>query len=598
MMTHFKKKFVLGLLVGATLGCTLVLIIWETLLIENDRSEGSVANEGSGNALRVMPFSHDFDSWQSLLQTTETSLTLSDYIKILEEKSADDLTRLAVQSLELEQEKEVHLLQDLVISTLAHKSPPSTLDLIWKFPWNRHQKLINIFVGTLSTVDLEQTLEITETIPKSYQEDAIRTILSSRSEFSESDWNELTEGATVSKLLVRLLREAEAIARLDQPSLAWDLLLQDDVENDDQKDLLTEIAIARVEEEGFEVLSHFYETLYQNDRFLFESIVREVVEPEPQIAYQIVQSMPYESRNLVLPILVEAWAKQSPREAYFSVTEISDYQSQRLYWDPLEEWAKLDPLNVLDRLSEIKRVDRTTALLITISELVSTNPEEITQRLEEFKKIPGVSDDSVEWTLVSDWSQYDPLKAIDWIQEVTDLGSSVQARYLRQALRNLIQLDSDKALELALNQPLDSYFVQSGYVGGIFSELVEEGFLDKAFNALDDLPDAAIEEGYMAVGDGLIKVGRWSDAFKLADKLESDARESYLRSITSTASNRNVQGLVDQLEEMPVNETRRIMADELVRQQEWRGDLLTEQQLEMVQRLLPEDDQNTELNGT
>lgn len=599
MMTHFNKKFVLGILVGAILGCTLVLIIWQTLLIENHRSEGSVANEGSGNALRTTPFSYDFDSWRSLLQTTETSLTLSDYIKILEEKSADDLSRLAVQSLELEQDKEVHLLQDLVISTLAHKSPQSTLDLIWKFPWNRHQKLINIFVSTLSTVDLEQTLEIAETIPNSYQEDAIRTILSSRSEFSESDWNELIEDATVSKLLVRLLREAEAIAQLDQPSIAWNQLLQDDVENDDQKDLLTQIAIARVEEEGFAVLRQLYETLYQNDRLLLESIVREVVETEPEIAFRTVQSMPYDSKKFVLPILIDAWAIQNPKEAYFALTEIAGYK--QLFgntFTTFREWSKLDPLDVLNSLNEIERSDRDSAVSAAFSELAKTNPEVMIQRLEELKNVPGVSADDLEWKLVARWSEYEPLKALNWIQESTVIGSRLQSRMLSRVLGELVSVDVDKAWEIALKQPTDSYFVRDGQIGRLFFNLVNEGYLDKAINSLKDLPDAAIYRGYSSVGRGLIEADRWSDALKLVDSLETDNRESYIRSIASTAAYRNMPGLIDQLREMPDNEIRRYMADELVRLNEWSGDFLTEQQLELVQSLLPAENQNSELNGS
>lgn len=599
MMTHFNKKFVLGMLVGAILGCTLVLIIWLTLLIENHRSEGRVVNQGSGNALPLMPFSYDFDSWRSLLQTTETSLTLSDYIKILEEKSADDLSRLAVQSLELEQDKEVHLLQELVISTLAHKSPQSTLDLIWKFPWNRHQKLINIFVGTLSTFDLEQTLEIAEIIPNSYQEDAIRTILSSHAEFSDSDWNELTEDATVSRLLVRLLREAEAIVQLDQPSVAWDQLLHDDVENDDQKDLLTQIAIARVEEEGFAVLSHLYETLYQNDRLLLESIVREVVDPDPQIAFHTVHSMPYESKKFVLPILIEAWAIQNPKEAYFALTEIAGYQQLFVNtFTTFRKWSKLDPLDVLDSLNEIERSDRDSAVSAAFSELAKTNPDVMIQRLEELKNVPGVSADDLEWRMVARWSEYEPLKALNWIQESTVIGSRLQSRMLSRVLGELVSVDVDKAWEIALKQPTDSYFVRDGQIGRLFFNLVNEGYLDKAINSLNDLPEAAIYRGYSSVGRGLIEADRWSDALKLVDSLKTDNRESYIRSIASTAAYRNMPGLIDQLKEMPDNEIRRYMADELVRLNEWSGDFLTEQQLELVQSLLPTENQNSELNGS
>lgn len=241
---------------------------------------------------------------------------------------------------------------------------------------------------------------------------------------------------------------------------------------------------------------------------------------------------------------------------------------------------------------------RDSAISAAISELVKTNPEEITQRLEELKEISGVSDDNLNWTLVTSWSEYDPLKTINWIQEATVTGSRLQGNMLSQALQRLIQIDQDKAWDIALKQPRDSYFVKDGQIGNLLSELVDEGYLDTAINLLDDLPEAAIYSGFRAVARRLIEVDRWSEALNLADNLETDYWESYLRSITTIASHRNVQSLIDQLKEMPDNETRKYMADELVRLNDFRGDVLTEQQLEVVQSLLPTEDQNSELNNT
>lgn len=591
-MTVSNTKIILATLVAAVVGCALVLTVWQVSSFDTLPSKESSASP-------VLQDSYDIDSWKSLLQTTEELLTFNDYLDLLEERSIDQLVQFASQIDEFEQDNQVQLLHDLLITTLTNKSPETALDLIWKYPWNRHQKLINLVVATLSTAELEKTLEIIQSLPQSYQEDALRTIVASQDELSERDWNGIIEDVQVSKHVVRLLREAEASEKLDQPSVAWEQLLHDDVDNDEQIEILVQIANARIETESFEVLSHFYETLYSTNPLVLEAVLRDVLYTEPNKAFQTINSMPYESKYFVLPILLDAWVIHDPKEAYFAVTEFGYNNPLVPYHKAITEWARLDPLNVLESMSQIERGDRSSASSLAVRELANTNPDEVIQRLEELKKIPGVPDDSLEWELVTSWSEYDPLNAIAWIQESTLAGSYEQGNLLFWALINYIEVDPDKALDIAFKQPLDSSFVQRGKVGDLFSHLLNDSSnLDKAIGLLDDLPDAAILDAYYAVSDELTKDGRWAEALNLANDLDTDQKEDYLWGTTMSATYGGVQKLIDHLKEMPDNETRRYSASVLVSEHERRGDALTEEQLEVVQSLLPVSDESTDLNDT
>lgn len=592
-MANSSKKLFLAVLVSAVVGCTLVLIVWQMFPFDQVHGERNLDREESGSVSPVAGSRFDPDSWQSILQTTEESLTLEDHLDLLEEKSNDQLVQLAMQTLDLEQDSQVQLLQDLLIATVTNKNPESALDLIWKFPWNRHQELINLVVATLSTDELEVALEIVQSLPQSYQEDALRTMVAGHDDLSERDWNGLTEDAQVSKLVVRLLREAEVVEQLDQPAVAWEQVLQDDVDNDEQIELLVQIAITRIEAEGYEVLSHFFETMYPNDRVVLESVMRTVLATEPNRAFQEVRSMPYESRNFVLPILIDAWANHDPREMYFAVTQFGYDKQQLFYYKLIGGWARHDPINVLESMSQIERSDRSSAASLAVHELAKTNPEEVIQRLGELRKILGVLGESLESELITSWSEHDPLEAVAWIQEATLPGSYKQGKLLFRALVNYIHVDPDKALEIAFEQPPDSSFVQRGKVGDLFSFLLlNSGNLDKAISLLDHLPDAAIHDGFAAVGEEMLEEGRWADALNLADELDSDWKESYLFAITLTATRHGVHRLIDQLKEMPDNDTRKYIASELVRKQERQGDVLTEQQLKAVRSLLPASDES------
>lgn len=591
-MTISNTKIILATLVAAVVGCAIVVTVWQVSSFDTLPSEESSASP-------VLQDSYDIDSWKSLLQTTEEQLTFIDYLDLLEEKSIDQLVQLASQIEVLDQNNQIQLLHDLLITTLTNKSPETALDLIWKYPWNRHQKLINLVVATLSMAELEKALEIIQSLPQSYQENALRTIVASQNELSESDWNGIIEDVQVSKQVVRLLREAEASKRLDQPSAAWDQLLQDDVDNDEQIEMLVQIANARIETEGFEVLSHFYETLYSTDPLLLEAILKDALDTDPNGAFQTIDSMPYESKYFVLPILLDAWVIHDPKEAYFAVTEFGYNNPLVPYHKTITEWARQDPLNVLESMSQIERGDRSGASSLAVRELAKTNPDKVIQHLGELKKIPGVQVDPLEWELVASWSEYDPLNAIAWIQESTLTGSYEQGNLLIWALGNYIEVDPDKALDIAFKQPLDSSFVQRGRVGSLFRTLLNDsGNLDKAIGLLNDLPNAAIREAYLAVSEELIKDGRWAEALNLANDLDTERKESYLRGTTMSATYGGVQKLLDHLKEMPDNETRKYVASVLISEHERRGDALTEEQLEVVQSLLPVSDESTDLNDT
>ena len=574
------------MLVATAVGCALVLIVWQVFPFDQIRSDRNLETNESGSVSPVAKASNGLDSWDAILQITEKSLSLEDYLNLLKEKSNDQLVQLTLQTFDLEQDIQIQLLQDLLITTVTDNNPETALDLILKFPWSRHQSLINLVVATLSTDDLEEALQIVQSLPQSYQEDALRTMVASQDDLSKGDWNRLTDDAQVSKLVVKLLREAEAMLQLDQPTVAWEQILQDDVDNDEQIELLVQIANARIEAEGYDVLSHFFETMYPHDQVVLESVMRGVLDVEPSRAFQEITSMPHESRNYVLPILVDSWVSHDPKEAYFAVTEFGYNKRQVFYGKLIDEWAKHDPLNVLDSMSQIERGDRGSASSQAVRELAKTKPDEVIQRLGELKKIPGVPDESLEAVMVMSWSEYDPLEAISWIQEATPTGSYLQGDLLFWALGNYIEVDADKALEIAFEQPHDSSFVQRGKVGDLFSTLLlNSGNLDKAINLLDHLPEAAIYDGFLAVGDELLNDGRLADALNLAYKLDSDLKERYLLTVTLSATYHGVQKLIDQVKEMPDNEGRKYITSALLREQKRQGDVLTEQQLEVVRSL-------------
>ena len=595
-MKTTSRNFVLGGIAGFAIGLVLLLIFWQLFPNQSTRSE-NVEEFSIVNSPRVS-VNYDLSLWQDLLGAEQPLSSLSQYVELLESQTTTQLKNPIIHSHQIEPSLNIHLLQDVAIQKLTHLDPQVAMEVLWDFPWNRWQDLINIVVGELSIGDLDQALLTIERVPLAYQEDAIRTLLASRTDISADDW---VSSPTHSKLfgatVVRSLGELEALVLLDEPNAAWEQILRDSVDNDEQIELLVQIANARIESEGYEVLAQLYDSMFPADRLALQTILSNVLDSEPRVAFNSVRTMPYETRIFLVPLLLARWASDNPQSAYQALIEIEDYKQHRFESDVLHHWADQDPVDLLDNLNELQRGDRESAVHLAISELATIDPESIVERLAELEAIDGVADE-LELTLVNSWSQTDPVSALTWIQERTAAGSKQQGKLLYWALTNYMEVDADKTIEIALQQPSDSYFVKRGYVGSLFSTLVYNGQSDRAFGLLGDLPETNKSSAYLTLGAGFIEAGKWNDALRLAEDLEGEARDLYFRSIIGTAMYSNVTKLIDQLQVMSSGDTRESVARNILRIHGQTGDKLTDQQVEYVRSLLSDEAEDAERTET
>ncbi len=591
-MKETIKTTLLGATIGGVSSVTLVAIVF--LLFT---SEEPFQQDHATNTITAGKTSNTSDLNLRLLE----DLLGSEYekfvetINVLETQSTTQLSNLINETLQLDPSNNLRLLQEFLVVKLVHADPESALDIVWDFPWYRWQDLIGIVISEWSTLDLEQTLIAVEQLPFFYREEAVRTILASRPDVSIEHWHDLTGELPLADIFERLLQEVEVITLLEEPYIAWDQVVQDNISNSEQEELLVRIAIARIETEGYGVLEHLYDTLYPKYQFVFESILRKILDDAPELAYETVKNMSVESRKVVAPILFKSWASQQPRKAYNALLKIDDYKQHWSLSTVLQEWVKVDAMDLLDNIHEIQRGDRNSAVSAIVMELAKVDPEAVAVRLDELKQTLGVYYE-LDTTFVDHWARHDPIGATNWVQENIPAGSSRQGNLLFWALRGYVELDVDRAIEIALNQPPDSHFVQAGQVGNLLSWVTSNGHLDKAIDLLDELPAGARYSGYATVGRKLVEIERWDEALNLALDLEGDTRDFYLNTIISTAIYSNVPGLINQLQAMPDDNTRQYISSEIIRQHEWRGNVLTEQQLEYVQSLLPGDYENEDTN--
>ena len=135
-----------------------------------------------------------------------------------------------------------------------------------------------------------------------------------------------------------------------------DLALQGNVFDQDQSTLLVRIAETWKNEEGWEILNHLFDSLYQNNYSLFNELLVSIAADEPNEAYQFALQMPEEKRKIILPKLLRVWAQEDPLSAFQASSQIVRISIRKSAQEEiLGVWAAKNPIGFLDNIHTLPR---------------------------------------------------------------------------------------------------------------------------------------------------------------------------------------------------------------------------------------------------
>jgi hypothetical protein len=274
-----------------------------------------------------------------------------------------------------------------------------------------------------------------------------------------------------------------------------------------------------------------------------------------------------EERELVGRVVVDSWARTDPIAA---LNALQGFEPPRLRKSLVAGlsyvWARNDPVHLVENVNVLGLAQRIRPLETALGEIAQVSPEEALRQLELLAD--SVEDTStVTRRIVSVWSEQDPQAAVDWILSNYKMEDPQRSDLLPNALGKLSLEDSNKALAIALEQPVSKDRPPPEYQ--IIWEMSWYGDAENTVAMLARVrPDPRKESrsyAFSMVGTAFIRNDQPSDALKLALQLSEGERNEYYGYLTYEWAYQNPLQLLEQLEQLPDAQVKSMFASALVR---------------------------------
>lgn len=480
----------------------------------------------------------------------------------------------------IEQSKEIsppalqHSMQESIFQRLATVDGDAALAQAKKFPKHQQDPLIRAIFMEWSNTDLDKTVKAAKSLDGPQQIAALQGILQSRTDLSEGLRREIARDLGNEQIAIEMIGQLRAMELMDNPETAWFAMVSDTNQEVAQPGLLIQIGNAWVRQQGLSVLGKISESLtdWRTRSTVVGSLIRSATLANPQDALnQALRMQSHEGEWA--PIVAREWARSEPRTAFDAVTNVSPSGLRRtLQESVVRSWAQNDPHMLLEDLSLLPKSLQDLATEQAILSIAKNEP------LEAVDLMASVEDDSsrhmIAYSVVSSWSNLDPVAAVNWVLSNPDL-ERMRYELLAVVFRNLALENPQLAMELALKQPIEQH--QRGLEATVIGRLAQVD-LEHALALLSQVRQGQTQiAAFMSVGSQLVRNNDMDRALKLGEQLGAEWRDSYYQSIMSTWANMDPEGLLATLDKLPSAATKSKAALSLARSNQFRKILTTDQ---------------------
>lgn len=573
------KRFAQGAIAGIIIGCLVYFFFIASLFNLDERSfvrnipqDGSETNNDNDSSIDVPSFE---DFYQD---PSHSSL-----IHVISELSQDHLTELITQSVEISNDRRSQDILELLLGQLARKNPQRAVDEIWKTPTSRWEDLIPVVFGEWSSSDFESALRASSSLKGWEQETATRAILNEQEDLSDESVMNLARSHGIESLVARCIQEIQVLKLLQEPSTAWNLILNDNVPDLTQTKSLDIVVREWMKEVGFEVLDHLYEDLYHTDFGVFEEILDSVTKTDFHRAFEFLTTMSVEKQNVIAPRLLGRWAEQNPDAAWQATARIVHGTTRRsARTNVMFGWAEKDPSSLLANVDALPRSMWRLAVGAAVPSLARTDPEKAAEHLVRLKPLVSSVDLITEFSLVEEWAKRDVIAAKNWVDQHAPEPNSRRSRLMQRVLTQYALTDTEAAIKLALAEEVNEAdpFGAEAYV---ISALVSHGKMDLAFEMLPRVRTSARLSSTIEIAQGLLVLDRSDAAVELAQQLSLDERTDFFKRLAQFWFEVDLEELLNRLTTFPTDGTRAAVAKELLTRVEYTpGTRLTDAQLALL----------------
>ena len=346
---------------------------------------------------------------------------------------------------------------------------------------------------------------------------ALLVILNVRDDLSKAQHNEIAGKLGHSDFASYFESDSKAIEFADDPKTAWNVLINDGLDDFSQLDTLVLVAETLIEEQGFDALFHLHEPFDVGFRiigrtYIFDVVLSELVKNDPQNSWEYIRSG--STRTLDQLEGTDRSKDQntvSPRE--------QAYMADRVQHLLIRSWAEVYPETVLAEIAHIPHKLQPEACEHALTALVATDPERTIELIHSLAPY-GARNDATLQKVIRRWSALDPSAALDWVlsaSEMDNVASSNPGRFpsnkmdiMRTAFGALGLEDPKRALRLAKLQE-DVEYLEGWIMGELAGSNIESAIevlplvsQSKRTSATETVAEALAESGEVERGMELL----------------------------------------------------------------------------------------------
>ena len=473
--------------------------------------------------------------------------------------------------------------QLLVVHRLATLNPKETLGQIEKLLIANQGTLVALIFGEWAIKNLDDAVNHAKTFETRKKFLALRGILRSRDDLADSQHRSIAAQLGVKHLTPDLLSRSYDDEIIESPDLKW-LELANDAQMDlSQIDRLTRIAENWIDRDGLDALETIYASItdWQIRMPVLSTALHKTTLRDPPTTFDHVLQLDIDQGHFLVSSVVQSWANVDPSGALDAVESVDSEALRTQLQDTIvRTWASKNPnglLTSLNLLPASMRLSGTEHAIVAMSRTDPTSASRIF--IEQYE---GSNKLTVAQSLVRNWSDQDVQSALDWVLSTPHV-AELQKELLPIALGELVTSDPNKAIEIALAQPIenDQWGMEASIVGSLALSDPE-----RATQMLSRVREGPTKErAYSLVGSQLIRNGDVDQALTLVDDLSDEEQVRYLETIIDTWALSDPVHLLDRIDKLPNEEIKARAASRMIAFEQYRKKL-TDDQINLAREFL------------
>ena len=574
-----RHPFVLtstGLVVGIGAG----IVVSYLLFLSNSDEQLPRANDpltASLDSVRSDNQSNSQIDLASVFKLDTASARRIAVYRLLKGQSAQQIAKSLRDTFKLDKVKHLNSVQNLFFTVLARLDPDLALELVWETQRENWDVHLTVVFEDWAGADPRMAMQSAKQMHEPWKSKAFRTILQTRQDLSDAQHLELVESFDALASLNEMTFETQIEEVIDEPRKAFELILQAHISESRKSELIALITERWIERGNIDNIASMLGMVHEVflwDQYQWRSVVSRLTATDPKLVWEQLATLSLDAQKMLNDEVFKAWVKQDAMAAIDAINE-SEYMSKEsgelslLYaawasavWHQLPEKIDLVPIDY-----------RTGMLTSVVRDLAPRiEPSDLLKQLDQIQR-KGVNTKSTLEVYLRQLSYQDPAIAMRWANEYLDEGNNVTSYILRE----LAVVDVIKAMEIALQQPVDS-----GAELAVISAVLDQGWLQQGLELLSKVregTDVSILDA--SVGALLIENGRRSEALALAKTLPDEARGEYYLNLAQRWIYKDITEFLPVLSEIPDKRIRSRVAEVLLR---WEGHIgnLTEDEIEVI----------------